>query len=415
MDAQLQEIVDNQKEMIAEGKALKSALSKVEERVGEHEVKDLVDAVEELETSFKEQTETIEKKLERMQRATTDHRGRHRSRFFETADQARGFGLFTVGHATGSKALQEAFKSDFDDITVDTKAFTSTNADALLPEPLSPAIVDLLEDYGVAEVNMRREPMTSDSRPYTKKTARGGAQPMTEGTAVAETKPTLARKTLTARKWGAYTEVPSEVTDDSIMSVAEMIADDMATEHAFALDQATFLGDGTGTYNNITGVLNALGAAAIFAGSGNNWGALTLGDHEKAAGALRTKAYINAKWYCSHQYYWNVMVRLMLEAGGVTAGEIEGRRRPLFMGYPVEFTQVMPNATGATQIGAMFGNLRQGATFGDRRQFQFKASEHYKFGEDSIALLSTRRYDVQIDGGGDASNVEVLSAVQTTV
>lgn len=413
MDKELQEIVDHQKEMIATGETLKKAVESIQEQVGDHEVKDLVDAVEELETNFKEHTETVEKKLERMQRATTDHNGGRRSKFFASVDQARGFGAYVGGHVLGQKGMQDIYKSDYDDAGLDTKAFTSTNADALLPEPVSPAIVDLLEDYGVAEGEMRFQPMVGDTQNYTKKTARGGAAPMGEGSTVAETKPTLVRKTLTARKWGAYTEVPSEVMEDSIVSVAEMIADDMATEHSFALDGAAFNGDGTATYNQITGILNALGTAAVFTGAGNNWGALTLQDFEGVAGSLRRKAYTGAKWYCSHQYFWNVMVRLMLDSGGVTAGEIEGRRRPLFMGYPVEFVQVLPTATAANQIGAVFGSLRQGVTFGDRRAFSVKASEHYKFGEDSVAMLSTRRYDLQVDGGGDASNVEVIAALKT--
>ena len=107
------------------------------------------------------------------------------------------------------------------------------------------------------------------------------------------------------------------------------------------------------------------------------------------------------------------MVPLTLAAGGVTAGEIAGRRQLLFLGYPVEIAQVMPSASAAAQVSAVFGNLRKGAVFGDRRQFTFKRSENFKFDEDVMAMLSIRRYDIEVHGAGTGSTREVLSAVKT--
>ncbi|MEM8493899.1 MAG: phage major capsid protein [Planctomycetota bacterium] len=104
---------------------------------------------------------------------------------------------------------------------------------------------------------------------------------------------------------------------------------------------------------------------------------------------------------------------ITLAAGGVTAGEIAGRRQLLFLGYPVELTQVLPGASAADAIGALFGNLRSGAVFGDRREFTFRRSEDFKFDEDVLAMLSTRRYDIEVHGAGEGSTTEVLSAVKT--
>jgi HK97 family phage major capsid protein len=241
---------------------------------------------------------------------------------------------------------------------------------------------------------------------------------MDEGSSISQSAPTLSSITLTARKWGAYTEVTSEAIDDSLLPLAELIMDDMVTAHANAVDDAGFNGDGSASYNSITGILNALGSAAIKSGSGNSWSALTLEDHQAVAAALNQKAFDNAnqnlKWYCSSQYFWSVMVKLMMNANGVTASEIQGMRRPVFMGYPVEFAQVMPTSSSASQIPVVLGNLRQGAAFGDRRQFRLLQSPHFKADADVVAMLSTRRYDIHIHGAGDASNAEVIAALQTT-
>ena len=213
-----------------------------------------------------------------------------------------------------------------------------------------------------------------------------------------------------------------EVTEDSAAAFGELIAQDMAEAHAEAIDGAGFNGDGTAAFNNILGVVNALVQNAIAVSASENWAGLTLDDHTKAVSVCTTKTFNGAegdgpKWYCSHQYFWQVMAPLTLAAGGVSAGEIAGKRQLLFLGYPVELAQVLPAASAADQVAAVFGNLRKGAVFGDRREFTFKRSEDFKFSEDVLAMLSTRRYDIQVHGAGTgaggSSVPEVLSAVKT--
>lgn len=165
-------------------------------------------------------------------------------------------------------------------------------------------------------------------------------------------------------------------------------------------------------------MLNALIAEAIITGSGTAWSDLTMLDHELAVGTCRQSAFTGngdngPKWYTSLQYFWQVLVPLTLGVGGVTAAEVGGRRLPVFLGFPVEFTQVLPSASAADTIGAVFGNLRKGAVFGDRRQLTFKQSDQFKFDEDVLAMLTTRRYDIQVHGAGVGTDPEVLTAVKT--
>lgn len=371
-------------------------------------------AVHQLEEQMKGVPTTIDNKLKAVRSMTFDGTSRYRG-LFDSPDQARSFGLLSVAKVTGKSWAVDALKSEFPEVHKD---FTSTDADALIPEDTSAVLVDLIEQNGVFERNALSYPMPSDRTAYPKKTGRTAAVPMGEGAAVTETKPTIAKKFLTARKWGVYTEIPTEVEDDMIGSLAELIAADMAEAHATAVDQAGFLGDGTATYNQITGVVNALVANAVVTSSGNTWAALTLADHEQVVGTVVQKTFTGTgesgpKWYCSLQYFWNVMVPLTLAVGGVTAAEVEGRRRPVFLGFPVEFAQTMPTASAASTTSAIFGNLRQGAVFGDRRKFMVKESRDFKFDEDVLAMLSTRRYDIQVHGAGEGANPEVLAALDT--
>lgn len=375
-------------------------------------------AQEQIEQRMAKLTQSLEQRVKDVRASHWDERGRYRG-VFASEDQARGFGLMAIATIQQHAWASEAFKAEFPDVAKD---FTTANGEALIPEGYNATIVDLIESYGVFEPNALRYPMSDSIVPYPKKTGRTIAVPMGESTAVAETKPTIIRKTLTARKWGAYTEAPMEITEDSAAAFGEMIAMDMAEAHALAADTAGFLGAGNAASNQITGVVNALVQNAIAVSASETWGGLTLDDHTRAVSVCTTKTFSGAegsgpKWYCSHQYFWQVMVPLTLAAGGVTAGEIAGRRQLLFLGYPVELAQVLPSASAANSIGAVFGNLRKGAVFGDRRQFTFKKSEHFKFDEDVLAMLSTRRYDIQVHGAGTGAGgtsvPEVLSAVKT--
>lgn len=383
-------------------------------------------AVEQLENErvkqVEEENQDLKKRVDRLQRQTYSPYGQRYRGLFPSEDAARTYGLFIQGHVNGQKWCQEALKSDhkdvYDEVTGSkhSKAFTTTNADAVIPETWITTMINNLEDYGVFEPNARRIPMPSDLVHYSKKTGRTSAAPMAEGGSQSETKPTVTGRDLTARKWGAYTEVNSEVEEDSIIPIAEFIMDDMTEAHAEAVDDAGFNGDGTATYNQITGVLNALGTGAIvqMATGNTSWADFTLDHFTKAISLAKRKTFRgDPKWYCTHQFYWQVMVPLVLAKGGVTAGEVEGRRRLLFLGYPVEMAQVLATSEAAGQIPAVFGSLRQGAAFGDRRRLEIKASEHFKFSSDQTAMLSTRRFDIDINSPGDASNAEVLTAVQT--
>lgn len=97
----------------------------------------------------------------------------------------------------------------------------------------------------------------------------------------------------------------------------------------------------------MTGILNALIAQAVVTAGGDAWSNFTLETYAQAVGKLTPKAFqgIGPVWFMSAQHYWTTAVPLILVAGGVTAGEVEGQRRQMLLGFPVEFTQVLPSTT----------------------------------------------------------------------
>jgi HK97 family phage major capsid protein len=100
------------------------------------------------------------------------------------------------------------------------------------------------------------------------------------------------------------------------------------------------------------------------------------------------------------------MQRLELAAGGNTIREVaSGDRapRPLFLGYPVNFTQVMPRTDAASQIAAILGDLSMGTVMGDKRQRTLFTDPYSLSANDQIAVRGTERVDIIVHDVGNAS------------
>jgi HK97 family phage major capsid protein len=145
----------------------------------------------------------------------------------------------------------------------------------------------------------------------------------------------------------------------------------------------------------------------ISAAPGNNWSSILLTDFEAVIGRLPEYADgPNCGWVCHRTFYYTVMVRVELAAGGVTASEIrEGARTPMFLGYPVRFSQVFPKVAALNQIPVIFGDLALGSSMGERRLITIDQSEHVFFTADAIALRGTERIDIVVHDVGNADAV----------
>jgi HK97 family phage major capsid protein len=193
--------------------------------------------------------------------------------------------------------------------------------------------------------------------------------------------------------------------------IGELIMRSIAFSFARKTDQIAFLGDGSASYFGIQGIIPKLlsingvdDGGGLVLGTGNAWSELTLTDFQAVQGRLpEYDGDTEPKWYCSRTFYYTVMVKLMLAAGGVTAEEIEGQRRKVFLGDPVEIVQVMPKVEGNSQVCALYGDMSRCATYGDRRSLNVQQSAHYKFAERQVTVLGTQRVAISIEDLGTAT------------
>lgn len=302
----------------------------------------------------------------------------------------------------GIKALNEA---------------SNATGGALVPAEFDRMIVRLVEKFGVFRKYASQKLMTSDIKTQARRTGGLTANWIVEGGAITASEPTYDSLNMVAKKLATLTVVTSEINEDAAISIADEIAAEVAQAYAEAEDQAGFNGDGSPTYGNITGVTQKLkGLSATIANiaglkvaAGNTFAEFLLQDFIDTAGLLPAYADAGAAWYVNRKFYFGTMLRCALvgatnlAVGGVVTTGADGR--PLFLGYPVNFTQVMPTTDANSQIAALFGNLELAAILGDRRNRTLFTDPFSLATSDQIRVRATERVDINFHSPGNATSV----------
>jgi len=305
---------------------------------------------------------------------------------------------------------------------IDIRAALSTGDNAkggfLVPDEFLQSVIDLREQYGVFRRNVRVVPMGSDHMNIPRRLSGLTAYAVNDNQEITASDKQWNNVELTAKKWAAMCRYSSELADDAFISLADDLADEMAYAFARKEDECGFIGDGTSTYHGIQGIAVKIGAAGIATAAGGNtsFETLDLADFEAAVAKLPQYAIANAKWYISQAGYWASMARLMDAAGGNTITTLSGGPRQLmFLGFPVEITQVLNSTLGAdtSAVKALFGDLRLSSTMGERRGFSVMQSADRYFEFDQIGIRATSRFAINNHDVGDASTAGPVVALKT--
>jgi HK97 family phage major capsid protein len=276
----------------------------------------------------------------------------------------------------------------------------------LVPEPLENTIIALREMYGVFRSNCQVIAMGGDSMLVPRMASDLTSYYVSENSEITKSDMTLNQCTLTSKKLATLTVVSSELNEDSIISIAEILAESVAQSFAVQEDTAGFLGDSTPAYGNIAGLDTALLAGSVYtATSRQTFSALTLNDFENTVGKAKLWGGSRPSWFISNAGYCASMLRLQNVAGGNNRQDLGAGVEPTFMGYPVVVSQVLPSAlTGTTGTTAMFfGDLRKSVLFGSRRGVTLSTDPSRYFELDAIGVRATERYDIVVHDVGTAS------------
>lgn len=249
----------------------------------------------------------------------------------------------------------------------------------LVSDELSTEIIRLVEEFGVVPSEFRRVSMNTDSMLVARRTAGLSARPIGENAAPTTSDVTFDNVNLIAKLWGIDNRVPNSLLEDSVIDLADAMAVEVAQSFAEAFDNAGLIGDGSSSYHGTVGVATSINdgthsAGVVTASGRTTFDALTLTDFTNLVARLPLYARRNAKFYISPAGYGSSMLRLMVANAGNNAADIAGGANLQFLGFPVVLCHPLESAlTGTTaKIAALFGDLSQAATYGERRAVTIK-------------------------------------------
>lgn len=285
----------------------------------------------------------------------------------------------------------------------------NTAGGALVPDLLSSRIIDLRDEAGVFRKSADVVPMGSATEIFARRTGGLTAHFAGEGGEGVESDLGWDNVTLNAKKLVVLSRMSSEVSEDAIISLADRYAIETASAFAEKEDQCGFNGDGSVTYGGIVGVLvKALDAshslAKVAAAPGHDeFAELDADDLLKLMAAIAPYAKRGSAWYCSPTAKAMVIDAIKIAGGGNTSSMLAALQDDSFLGYPVLITTVMnddPSATYDGQPMLGFGNLRQAAMLGTRREIRVALSPDRYFELDQIGVRGTERFDINVHSLG---------------
>lgn len=343
---------------------------------------------------------------------------RRKPKNFETMEDAYATGQFLVATIGQSQAKARANQWCQDHgILAAHSTFDNEKGGYVVPDAMENSIIRIVEERGVFRQNCMIYPMSTAQVFFPRRTGGFTYYWGGEGQSLTPSDLTLNQAQLLAKKLYVYTTLSSEVSEDAIAALADLITLEIGLSMSTAEDEAGFNGDGTSAYGGIVGVKNALAAGSVSTATTGNDSALTLdlADFEACIGKLPQFPGMSPAWYVNSAVYWASMARLMDAAGGNNIADLGNGPQLQFLGYPVRFAQVLPSTTGtlaSTNI-AYFGDLRMAATLGARRGVTIRTDESVLFASDQIAIRATQRLDINVHERGTANVPGPLLALKT--
>jgi HK97 family phage major capsid protein len=251
--------------------------------------------------------------------------------------------------------------------------------------------------------------MSSDTLDWPRRTGGLTAYFTAENTAVTESTTAWDNVNLVAKKLAVLTRMSTELSEDAVVSVADILTSEIAYAFASKEDDCGFNGDGTGTYGGIRGLTvlaidGSHNAGKYTAASGHNtFATLDNTDLTGLIGTLPQYALPGAKFYVSQLGFAQTFERLIATAGGNSISTLDGSIQYRYLGFPIVISQKLPAiaTTLTTKAMLFFGDLSLAAAMGERRVVSIKRSDERYFDQDQIGLLGTERVDINVHDMGD--------------
>jgi HK97 family phage major capsid protein len=321
-----------------------------------------------------------------------------RLRAFENAKDA-----YEVGMWFRAKAGDADAKRWCQDHGVEARAQGSTGAttgSAFVPDSLSSAVVRLVDQYSAFAQNATSVVMPSDVVLFPRRTAGSTAAWIDENVAITPSDPTSNQITLTAKKVSGAVVIASELLSDSLVSISDWIAAELALSLSNAVEDAAWSGNPSnapavaGLVSTYTGGLLAASAAtyaaSLVTAAGDTPDEVTKANLLAMMAKVPQHSRQGAKWFCSPFFFASCMQSLDLAQGG-SVGLSQGMG-PTFLGSPVVLTDRLPSGADSTgAIMALYGNMANSSYYGVRQGIEIASSDQVNFLSDQTVIRAVAR------------------------
>lgn len=340
---------------------------------------------------------------------------RHRKlKAFNDAQDAYNCGLWLKGMLGDKESAQAAKEKG---IYAAQTGSTDSAGGYTVPDTWSDAIINVFETSGVAPMVCRSISMPSDVLNVPKRVSGQTVYYPAQAAAITASDKTYGTIALSAVKRAVLTQVANELIADSLIDVVDDVAMEAGHQLALQADEEFIVGDGSGSYGSVTGLVDSCGAAGTHGtGSGDTaFTDITLSDLHTVQSLVAEKFWDESRmcWIMRRSTWESVVRPLLYAAGGNTVDSLTGGSRPMLMGYPVYFTDKMP-ASAVSTFGAFFGNFYEAALMGVRQNVEIATSMDYGFNLDALSLRVLTRYDLNVhESPGSGSSYGAYAGIQT--
>ncbi len=319
-----------------------------------------------------------------------------RLRAFEKAEDAYKVGMWFKAKGGDSEARRWCA-----DHGVEARAQGSTGSTtgaAFVPDVLSSTVIRLVDQYSAFAQNATNVVMPSDVLLFPRRTAGATAYWVDENTAITASDPTSNQVTLTAKKVTGAVVIASELLQDSIVSIADWIAAELALTLSNAVETAAFSGNPSnapgvaGLVTSHTGGLlqSSTYTASLVTAAGDTPDEVTKANLLAMMAAVPQHSRQGAKWFCSPFFFATCMQNLDLAQGG-SVGMAAGMG-PTFLGSPVVLTDRLPSGADSTgAIMALYGNMANSSYYGIRQAIEIASSDQVNFLSDQTVIRAVAR------------------------
>ncbi len=327
-----------------------------------------------------------------------------RLRAFENAKDAYQVGMWFKAKAGDAEA-----KRWCQDHGVEARAQGSTGSttgSAFVPDVLSSTVIRLVDQYSAFAQNATNVVMPSDVVLFPRRTAGASAAWIDENVAITPSDPTSNQVTLTAKKVTGAVVIASELLQDSIVSIADWIAAELALSLSNAVEAAAWSGNPssapgvaglvtshagglikTTTANNVTTYDLA---ASLVTAAGDEVTEVTRANLLQMVGTIPQHSQAGAKWFCSPFFFATCMQGLELALGGAVS--MQAGMGLTFLGKPVVLTDRLPSSGDHTGVVmCLYGDMANSSYYGIRQAIEIASSDQVNFLSDQTVIRAVAR------------------------